>query len=562
MRVGGLLSRAARAIAAEAHDVRCLFGSRGSRFGVDDLAPGLRTYRVERHGGRTRLHLRVGADGTGTLFVDVTEAVHLSRTATEMAWLALEKASEAEAAGRLLRRYSRVGRRELARHYRRMQGVIERLSDPRHSCRTCLLDLPRTPLFSRETTAPYKVDLALTYACNNGCPHCYNEPDRFDLPPLDVPAWRRVIDTLAEAGVPHLIFTGGEPTLHPGLPEIISHAESRGQICGLNTNGRRLADRSFLRELVSAGLDHVQITLHSHDRLVHDAMVGARAFDETLEGLEAAIESGIHVITNTTLTRASAPGAMRTVRFLHSLGLRRFAMNAMIHAGGGESSPDALPTDRLAAVLVGVREIAAELDMRFLWYSVTEYCKLSPIELEIGAKRCNAAEYSMCIEPSGDVLPCQSYYRAAGNILHDPWESFWDSSLFRSFRDRESRPAAGCLSDDCVKCPDLSVCGGGCRLEREARERAGGAGSRKHDFRISDAAALARVGSHGHSFRCGRRSAEAYESHSHRQGRAPTIVPSTAHPLSEAPMLTASSASDFVARVANPETLKGNSNAD
>ncbi|MEX1248182.1 MAG: SPASM domain-containing protein, partial [Anaerolineales bacterium] len=94
----------------------------------------------------------------------------------------------------------------------------------------------------------------------------------------------------------------------------------------------------------------------------------------------------------------------------------------------------------------------------------------SPVELEIGAKRCNAGEYSLCIEPNGDVLPCQSYYVSAGNILRDPWEQIWDGELFRSFRYREQDPQGYGLPEKCWTCPDLPLCGGGCRIEREARD--------------------------------------------------------------------------------------------
>lgn len=111
--------------------------------------------------------------------------------------------------------------------------------------------------------------------------------------------------------------------------------------------------------------------------------------------------------------------------------------------------------------------------MRFLWYTPTEYCRLSPLELGLGPKRCNAGEYSCCVEPNGDVLPCQSYYAAAGNLVRDPWERIWGSALFRGFRERTTDPEAAGLPEECRHCPDLSVCGGGCRLEREARARRG-----------------------------------------------------------------------------------------
>ncbi len=430
---------------------------------------GLLTYAFEPPGGKIRIHLRTQPDGTGLLFRDVTDVLHLSPTAAEMAWLALDGVSEAAATARLARRWD-APRAQLAADFRQLARVVHTLSQSSASCPTCTLDLPRTPLFSVRAQAPHKVDLALTYACNNACPHCYNDPSRFDLGSMTTAEWQRVIDLLADVGVPHLILTGGEATLHPGLEAIIAHANARGQIVGLNSNGRRLGRGDFMRRLAGAGLDHVQITLESHVAAVHDAMVGARAFEQTVAGVHAALESGVHVITNSTITRLNAEHIEDTVAFLHGLGLRTFAMNGMIYSGGGDANPDALRQDELPPILVKVRDTAAELGMRFLWYTVTEYCEMSPLELEIGAKRCNAGEYSMCVEPDGSVLPCQSFYVSAGNILRDPWERIWRGELFRSFREREDDPAWAGLPEKCHDCLDLPVCGGGCRIEREARE--------------------------------------------------------------------------------------------
>jgi radical SAM protein with 4Fe4S-binding SPASM domain len=158
------------------------------------------------------------------------------------------------------------------------------------------------------------------------------------------------------------------------------------------------------------------------------------------------------------------------IDYLGDSGIRTFAMNGMIYSGGGFAHPNALKEEEMPPLLVRVRDKADDLGMRFLWYTPTEYCRMSPVELEIGAKRCNAGEYSLCIEPNGDVLPCQSYYVSAGNILHDPWEEIWDGELFRSFRHREEDPKGYGLPEKCWTCPDLPLCGGGCRIEREARD--------------------------------------------------------------------------------------------
>ena len=199
-------------------------------------------------------------------------------------------------------------------------------------------------------------------------------------------------------------------------------------------------------------------------------MMGARSFEQTVRGIRNAIDSPLHTITNTTLMQINMDHAEEIVEFLYDLGIRTFAMNGMIYSGGGFGNRSAIPEAEMPALLIRVRDRAEELGMRFLWYTPTEYCRMSPVELELGAKRCNAGEYSLCIEPNGDVLPCQSYYVAAGNILRDPWEDIWQGALFRSFRERVEDPRWAGLPEKCWDCVDLPLCGGGCRIEREARD--------------------------------------------------------------------------------------------
>lgn len=433
--------------------------------------PGLYTYPIELNGGQRRVHLRVAPDGAGVLFIDVTDVIHLNPTAVQMVKLALDGVPMAEAETQLVRRFRGVSRTTLHDGLSRMYEMVRELKE-NTGCPTCAIapELEFRPVFSTRVTAPFKADIALTYACNNACPHCYNEPDRFAMTPLSLEDWFRVLDKLHKIGVPHLILTGGEPTLLPLLPTLVRRANRLGHIVGMNTNGRRMADRDLVDSLVAAGLNHVQVTLASCYPGVHDGMVGAEgAFAETVAGIENALAAGLHTITNTTLTRQNQDHALDIVHYVHDLGLRTFAMNGMIHAGGGTATPDAIPAEEMKALLAAVRDEAQVLEMRFLWYTVTDYCRLSPVDLGLSPKRCNAAEYSICIEPNGDVLPCQSYYVSAGNILADPWKSIWNSVLFRSFRDREEDPEAAGLPRACWDCPDLEMCGGGCRLEREAQ---------------------------------------------------------------------------------------------
>jgi len=434
-------------------------------------SPGLYTYRIQNSGDKIRIHLRIEQKGEGVLFVDVTDVIHLNPTAALMAKMALDEIP-IEQSRRMLQRQAYSSDRALIHEeLDQIYEMISRFRDRGSGCPTCAVSsLERSPLFSKHAQSPYKADLALTYGCNNQCGHCYNEPGRFAMPSLSKENWLQVLDKLADVGVPHVIFTGGEATLHPDLPQLIEYADSLGMVTGLNTNGRRFAYQPYARLLAKSGLNHVQVTLGSCRPAIHDAMMGTESHAQTIKGIRNALDSGLHCITNTTLMRVNLDHVEEIIESLFDLGIRTFAMNGMIYSGGGFQDPNAIPEDELPPLLIRVRDRASEKNMRFLWYTPTEYCRMSPVELELGAKRCNAGEYSICIEPNGDVLPCQSFYISAGNILIDKWEDIWRGELFLSFRDRELDPEWAGLPEKCWECPDLPLCGGGCRIEREARE--------------------------------------------------------------------------------------------
>jgi radical SAM protein with 4Fe4S-binding SPASM domain len=467
--VDGRLGRAARAAAlAAAEDWRVLGRQLRVVFGAGRTRPGLYAYTRGKAPDRVRLHLRVQTDGAGLLFVNVNDVVHLSASAVEIARMLLDGVPAAEAARLLRRWHPEAGEATISGDVAAVARVVEHLSRPRSGCPTCELDLAMRPVFSQRAAAPYKADLAVTYACNNACGHCYNEPGRRGMAALDTAGWKQALARLRRVGVPHVIFTGGEATLREDLPALVAQASRLGLVAGLNTNGRRLGEPGYAARLAAAGLDHVQVTVASHHPAVHDRTVCAAAFEETVAGVRQSLAAGLHVITNTTLTRENQVQILETVDFLGGLGVRTFAMNGMICSGRGRDHADALGEAELSDILVRVRDHAAVRGLRFLWYTPTEYCRLNPLALGLGPKACNAAEYSICVEPDGSVLPCQSYYQPCGNLLRDDWESIWHSPLFEAIRNRREEPAPAGLPRRCHDCADLALCGGGCLLRPAA----------------------------------------------------------------------------------------------
>jgi len=84
-----------------------------------------------------------------------------------------------------------------------------------------------------------------------------------------------------------VMFTSGEPTLHPLLPEYMRMARDLGfPTIGLITNGRRLAYKPYARELLEAGLNHVLVSIHGPNGKVHDMLTRSKgAFVQAVAGL-------------------------------------------------------------------------------------------------------------------------------------------------------------------------------------------------------------------------------------------------------------------------------------
>lgn len=111
--------------------------------------------------------------------------------------------------------------------------------------------------------------LVLTDRCNFACPYC-RKFGGGDLPFDDA---ARCIEWWAEEGLKALVLTGGEPTLHAGLPRLVSLAARLGlpRIC-VATNGS--ADPGLYLDLIDRGVDEFSISLDSSEAGLGDLMAG------------------------------------------------------------------------------------------------------------------------------------------------------------------------------------------------------------------------------------------------------------------------------------------------
>ena len=432
------------------------FHSRQDSPSIKPPDQGLYHFQWDHGEQKSRLHLRIDTDDSGLLIVNANRVFHLNPSATHMTYYTLNKVPPEQAARQLSRRFN-VPIQTLQEDYRSYSESLNDLLDDR-VCPICDLELETSIPFTSKPSAPYRMDIALTYRCNNACAHCYNARAR-SFPELKTSDWFEIIDKLWEIKIPHIVFTGGEPTLREDLPELIRHAENNGQITGLNTNGRKLADRAYVQQLLDSGLDHVQITLESHLPEIHDLMVCHKgAWQETIAGIRNVLDTRLYVMTNTTMLTHNKSSIPETLQFLADLGVPTVGLNALIYSGRGKSVGTGLNEEELQPLLASAQTLTSKNGQRLIWYTPTQYCNFDPVQFGLGVKGCTAALYNMCLEPDGAVLPCQSYYHPVGNIRINTWQEIWNHDLCLGLRERKNLPSK------CSDCLIRTECGGGCPL--------------------------------------------------------------------------------------------------
>lgn len=303
--------------------------------------------------------------------------------------------------------------------------------------------------YAPEMTAPHRMDLMVSamtrggaWHCNQKCLHCYAAGQPLsDTPELTTAQWKEILAKLCAANVPQVTFTGGEPTLRADLVELVEVAQ--WFVTRLNTNGRLLTPE-LCRRLYEASLDSVQVTLYSHDPAIHNVLVGAEGFDDTVAGIRNAVAAGLSVSVNTPLCSLNEDYAA-TVRFVHELGVRYVTCSGLIPSGsaeGAESQATRLTEEQLTDVLRRAVTVAEELEME-MDFTSPGWLKeetLRSLGLTL-VPSCGACLSNMAIAPDGGVIPCQSWLSSQplGNMLTDDWDKIWQSQRCAAIRAKSAK---------------------------------------------------------------------------------------------------------------------------
>jgi len=348
-----------------------------------------------------RLHLRLRGNGSGLLIVNASTVLHLNPTAAEYAYHFVKGTAPEDAAKQIASRY-RVNKGMALEDYNDLADRIRTLISTPDLDPVSFLDFERVAPHSAALTAPLRLDCALTYRLPADSETEYAPTKRVSRE-LTTDEWRAILDKAWQSGIPHIIFTGGEATLRDDLPDLIAHAERNGQVCGLLTDGLKLADKEYLDLLLQTGLDHLLFLLQPDNKESWIALANIMAED-------------IFVTVHLTLNESHISNADETLERLAKLGVQSLSLTI-----SDISLRDTYDT---------IRNKAASLGLTLKFDLPVPYSASNPVAYETQEDNVpdGAGKAWLYVEPDGDVLPAQGLAsQVLGNFLKDEWEKIYHS---------------------------------------------------------------------------------------------------------------------------------------
>jgi radical SAM protein with 4Fe4S-binding SPASM domain len=193
------------------------------------------------------------------------------------------------------------------------------------------------PPFMLSFTSDYKPVMTwnTTRTCNLRCKHCYADSEsKVYNGELSHEESLKMLDDMAEYGVPILLFSGGEPLMRKRVFELMAYARKIGVRPTLSTNGT-LISRQVADNMKKAGLGYAGISMDGIGATNDEFRGKEGAFDDMVKGVDNCVAAGVKVSLRFTVTQHNAQDLPKVFDFLEQKNLPRMCIYHLVYSGRG-----------------------------------------------------------------------------------------------------------------------------------------------------------------------------------------------------------------------------------
>lgn len=306
--------------------------------------------------------------------------------------------------------------------------------------------------YTRDNFIPLKCTFDIIYQCNLKCIHCFQEENilnhRYYLSTDDI---KYIIDELKALGCMEVLLTGGEVFLRQDIDEIMAYITSQKMGMVIFTNGTLLTEDK-IKSLKKYSIFRVGVSIYGASPMVHDSITKVEgSFEKSINTLKLLKKHEIPAIGKVSLMQRNADDIRNIINLFENMGIKY------------EVSP---------FISYGIQDDCAPVKNRMTDEQIMNCAveigplpplppKASPVDKNNHRLLCGSGTVIMHIGANGDVYPCMSVHKKAGNLFEKPLKEIWENSdvfkEIRKVRYHHSKCSQCDKNEICVRCPGVAL---------------------------------------------------------------------------------------------------------
>lgn len=313
--------------------------------------------------------------------------------------------------------------------------------------------------------------LTTNYTCNCKCDWCYARKMLDKNQHMDFELAKQIIQYLSVNSINNITLIGGEPTIYPDIIELISYIKTKGMMARIATNGKRLKDMSFAKQMIESGIDGINISIKGSSEQEYILNTHRAGMKDAITGYHNLKSLGFDPSVSYVVTSNNHGKFDEFVEMLIKSKLDNVVIQfekPPLNSHGDTRTMDVRNMGSFAGYIFSVleeKDINYTIELSFPLCLIEENVLQKMLKKERVSTCCYAQKGTgIVFDIEGKVIPCNHFlgYPFEDSPLNlqnkDSINELMEREVVKQFKETVKRFP----SSKCINCDLWTICGGGC----------------------------------------------------------------------------------------------------